>query len=402
MEIASSRVNTVKSLSTIGWICFPIALFDGYDTLVMSFLAPLISKELGLAPGMFRGVFTATYAGAACGAVILGPVADRFGRKSVLLLALALAGAFTAATAWVHSLQGLMWCRAFAGVGLGGAIPIISALAASEVPLEQRRVAVTRVFIGYPVGAIVGGLLTAWLMGSVGWRNLMLGTGGVALALLALTAGYLKERNSQPSLSVADARPLRGLFGPKLTYVTITLGAAAFLILGVSYFLVSWIPTVLTLEGLSVPAASGIAVLLNVGGLAGAWSLSKVGRRTPARPIGASLCLGALLIAVFGFSLHGTAYIVAVIVFCIGFLVIGAQTNIPALTAWIYPLRSSASGVGLAMACGRIGSIAGPFIGGYLLASHMPWEALFQVAAVPTLLAGVALLRLSVSDNGYQ
>jgi AAHS family 4-hydroxybenzoate transporter-like MFS transporter len=287
-------------------------------------------------------------------------------------------------------------------VGLGGAIPIISALAASEVPLEQRRVAVTRVFIGYPVGAIVGGLLTAWLMGSVGWRNLMLGTGGVALALLALTAGYLKERNSQPSLSVADARPLRGLFGPKLTYVTITLGAAAFLILGVSYFLVSWIPTVLTLEGLSVPAASGIAVLLNVGGLAGAWSLSKVGRRTPARPIGASLCLGALLIAVFGFSLHGTAYIVAVIVFCIGFLVIGAQTNIPALTAWIYPLRSSASGVGLAMACGRIGSIAGPFIGGYLLASHMPWEALFQVAAVPTLLAGVALLRLSVSDKGYQ
>jgi AAHS family 4-hydroxybenzoate transporter-like MFS transporter len=399
MEIATPRVNSVRSLSTIVWICFPIALFDGYDTLVMSFLAPVISKELGLEPGMFRGVFTATYAGAACGAVILGPVADRFGRKAVLLLALALAGAFTAATAWMHSLQSLMWCRAIAGVGLGGAIPIISALAASEVPLEQRRVAVTRVFIGYPVGAIVGGLLTAWLMGSVGWRNLMLGTGGVALALLALTAGYLKERNSQPSLSVADEKPLHGLFGPGVTYVTITLGAAAFLILGVSYFLVSWIPTVLTLEGLSVPAASGIAVLLNVGGLIGAWGLSKVGRRTPARPIGASLCLGALLIAVFGFSLHGTAYIVAVIVFCIGFLVIGAQTNIPALAAWIYPLRSSASGVGLAMACGRIGSIAGPFIGGYLLASHMRWEGLFQVAAVPTLLAGLALLRLSVADK---
>jgi len=401
VEIASPRVKSVRSLSTIWWICFPIALFDGYDTLVMSFLAPVISRELGIAPAMFRGVFTATYAGAACGAVILGPVADRFGRKPVLLLALALAGAFTAATAWVHSLQGLMWCRAFAGLGLGGAIPIISALAASEVPHERRRVAVTRVFIGYPVGAIVGGLLTAWLTGSIGWRNLMLGTGGLTLALLALTSRALKvsERTSEPALSVATGGPLRGLFGPNVTYVTFTLGAAAFLILGVSYFLVSWIPTVLTLEGLSVPAASAIAVLLNVGGLIGAWGLSKVGRRTPARPLGASLCLGALLIAVFGFALHGSAYVVAVIVFCTGFLVIGAQTNIPALAAWIYPLGSSASGVGLAMACGRIGSIAGPFIGGYLLARHMSWEALFQVAAVPTLLAGLALLMLSVSDK---
>ena len=390
--------------SATWWICFPIAMIDGYDTLLMSFLAPVISKEMGIAPGLFRGIFTATYAGAACGAVFLGTVADRFGRKPLLLLSLALAGAFTAAAAWAHTLNELMWCRAVAGLGLGGAIPIISALAARGIPHELRRAAVTRVFIGYPVGAILGGLMTAWLMPAIGWRGLMLGTGALALGLMALTQWTLQDSKpgSDGQTIVSHRDLLAGLFSQQHALVTLTLGATAFLILGVSYFLVSWIPTVLTLKGSSSREAAAIAVLLNVGGLVGAWSLSRVGRGAPARAIGLSLCGGAVLIGVFGMALRGSQLTAAVMVFCMGILVIGAQTNIPALAAWLYPLRSSASGVGLAMACGRIGSIAGPFIGGYLLARHMSWESLFLVAAVPALLAGLALLMLSGADTQYR
>jgi MFS transporter, AAHS family, 4-hydroxybenzoate transporter len=318
------------------------------------------------------------------------------------LVSLALAGAFTALAAWAHTLNELMWCRAVAGLGLGGAIPIISALAARGISPENRRAAVTRVFIGYPVGAILGGLLTAWLMPTLGWRGLMLGTGALALGLMALTQWTLKdsERGSQEQPSIRN--PLTTLFVQRRSWVTLTLGVTAFLILGVSYFLVSWIPTVLTVKGASAREAAAIAVLLNVGGLVGAWALSRVGRAAPARPVGLSLCAGAILIGAFGIALRGSQLVAAGTVFCIGVLIIGAQINIPALTAWLYPLRSSASGVGFAMACGRIGSIAGPFVGGYLLASHMSWPSLFLVAAVPALLAGLALLTLSGADRQYQ
>lgn len=432
---ANATATGTAGATTIWWLCFPIAMIDGYDTLLMSFLAPVIGKEMGAAPEAFRGIFTATYAGAACGAVLLGAAADRCGRKPILLVSLALAGLFTALAAGMHTLDGLMWCRALAGLGLGGAIPVISALAATGVPPEHTRAAVTRVFIGYPVGAILGGLLTAWLLSALGWRGLLLGTGVLALGLLAPTQWILKaseanaidpsandrganEPNANDRSSSAKAlnanipaplvsvsaipNPLATLFTPAYARVTLILGIAVSLILGVSYFLVSWIPTVLTLKGWSVREAAATAVLLNVGGLLGAGSLSaaRVGRAAPARAIGASLCIGALLIGSFGVALHASATaVIATAIFCMGVLIIGAQITIPALAAWLYPPHSSASGVGFAMACGRIGSIVGPFIGGYLLAAHMSWESLFVVAAAPALLAGLALLTLSGADR---
>jgi AAHS family 4-hydroxybenzoate transporter-like MFS transporter len=371
-------------------ICFPVAVLDGYDTLLLSFLAPLISKDLHVQPDLLRGVFTATYTGAALGAILLGAAADRFGRKPLLVLSLALTAVFTALTAGSHTLNELMWSRAAAGLGLGGAIPIISALAAHGIPQEHRRAAVTRVFIGYPVGAILGGIVTALITTHVGWRGLMLGTAVLAATLIPLTHWGLDE--PPPAVSHNSRALLPQLFADGRATLTTLLCVSVFLILAVSYFLVSWIPTVLTLEGLSPQKAAAIAVLLNVGGLLGAWVLAILGRQAPTRFIGLSLCVGALLIAAFGIALGGSQVTAAATVICIGFLVIGAQINIPALTAWLFPPNLAASAVGLAMACGRLGSIAGPLLGGYLLASHLGWKSLFLIAALPALLAGLALL----------
>lgn len=388
------------------WICFPVAVIDGYDTLVMSFLAPLIAKDLGIAPQLLRGVFTATYAGAALGAIGLGAAADRFGRKPLLVLSLALVAVFTALAAGAHTLNELMWLRAVAGLGLGGAIPIISALAARGIPHERRRAAVTRVFIGYPIGAILGGAVTALVIAHVGWRGLMLGTGVLAGMLIPLAQWGLGESvadsESHPAESHTDRRLIGQLLAGRRGLLTVTLCVSVFLILAVSYFLVSWTPTVLTLKGLSAQRAAGIAVLLNVGGLVGAWALSVLGRRAPARFIGLSICVGALLIGAFGFALGGSQVVAAATVLCIGFLVIGAQTNIPALSAWLFPLHLSASAVGLAMACGRLGSIVGPLVGGYLLASRLGWGLLFLFAAVPALLSGLALVMLAVLDRQHR
>ena len=379
--------------------CFTIAMLDGYDTLLMSFLAPVISREMGLAPGLFGAVFTATYTGAACGAAVLGAAADRYGRKPTLLLSLALVSVFTAMATWAHSLEELIWYRALAGLGLGGAIPIISAIAAAGIPHERRRAAVTRVFIGYPLGAIVGGLLTAALMQRVGWRGLMLATGAAALILMALIQWVLKSFQEPQRDLPAHRNPLTALFVAGSGFGTLILGVSAFLILGVSYFLVSWIPTVLTLSGARAAQAAAIAVLLNVGGLVGAWILSRAAQS--ARAVALSLCVGAILIGTLGIALRGSPLLAASTVFSVGLLVIGAQINIPALAAWLYPARSSASGVGFAMACGRVGSIVGPWIGGLLLARHLSWEWLFITAAAPTLLAGLALFKLPAADKQH-
>ena len=153
-------------------ICFVVAMIDGYDTLMLSFIAPLISKEWALAPQTIGNIFGSTYAGAAVGAAAIGIAADRFGRKTMLLASLLLAGVCTFISAWSSGPTPLMWWRLAAGIGLGGAIPAISALTAAHASPGRRSVAVARMFLGYPVGALVGGVVTAVIMASVGWRGI--------------------------------------------------------------------------------------------------------------------------------------------------------------------------------------------------------------------------------------
>src|ERR1700722_13584055 len=137
-------------------VCFVVAMIDGYDTLMLSFIAPLITKEWGLPAQTIGSIFASTYAGAAVGAALFGIAADRFGRKLMLLVCLLLAGICTCVSAKSGGPASLMWWRAVAGIGLGGAIPAITALTAAQASPARRSVAVARMFLGYPVGAMAG------------------------------------------------------------------------------------------------------------------------------------------------------------------------------------------------------------------------------------------------------
>ena len=140
---------------------FLVAMVDGYDTLMLAFIAPLISKELALNPQTLGEIFASSYAGAALGAMAIGIAADRFGRKSMLIASLAVVGVFTVLCARSAIPPQLMLLRALAGLGLGGALSAITALTAGNAPDDRRRATVTRMFLGFPVGAIVGGAVTA-------------------------------------------------------------------------------------------------------------------------------------------------------------------------------------------------------------------------------------------------
>ncbi|MDB6084420.1 MAG: transporter, family, 4-hydroxybenzoate transporter [Gammaproteobacteria bacterium] len=384
-------------------VCFLIAMIDGYDTLMLSFIAPLITKEWHVQPAVIGSIFAATYAGAAVGATSLGAAADRFGRRRTLLSCLIIAGVFTVLSAWSRDPAQLMVLRAAAGLGLGGAIPIISALAAAGAPADNRRAAVTRVFIGYPIGAMAGGVVTAAVMATVGWRGVLIGGGGLTLLITATAYLVVPKEASAPLLTGSPLRthhPLVALVADGRVLQTVLICVAAFSILLVSYFLVSWMPLVLTLNGMDARKAALSGVLLNLGGLIGGWCLSTlVGRRSPSLAVAICLGVGSAAIALLGLGPVGAGLSAFLLVAAVGVLIIGAQINIPALTAHLYPPEICATGVGLAMAVGRLGSIVGPLAGGYLVSERLGWNRLFLLAAVPALLAAAAIAALGLRSR---
>jgi AAHS family 4-hydroxybenzoate transporter-like MFS transporter len=396
--------GSARRLSMAPVICFVVAMIDGYDTLMLSFIAPLISKEWALAPQTFGKIFGSTYAGAAVGAAVIGIAADRFGRKTMLLASLSLAGVCTFVSAWSGGPTSLMWWRLAAGIGLGGAIPAISALTAEHASPGRHSVAVARMFLGYPVGALIGGVVTAGIMASVGWRGIFMGGGICALLVVPLVALFVSETPGEArAVSPVHSRhPLAELVSGGRIWGTVLVCVATCLTLLVSYFLVSWTPTVLTLSGTSPQRAAVIGATLNLGGLTGAWILSSlIANFSPSLTIATSLAGGALAIAFLGQSLAVPGVTVLILVFAIGLLVIGAQVNIPALCVHYYPASVYSTGVGLAMAVGRLGSIAGPLIGGRLMSAQIGWGPLFLLAAVPAMTAAFALAAMPIKRNKH-
>jgi MFS transporter, AAHS family, 4-hydroxybenzoate transporter len=384
-------------------LCFVVAMIDGYDTLMLSFLAPLIAKEWGLNAQAIGSIFASTYAGAALGAALIGSAADRFGRKPMLIASLALAGVCTCASAGSGGAASLMLGRAAAGIGLGGAIPTIAALTAAQASPGRGSTAVARMFLGYPLGAMAGGIFTAGIMSWLGWRGVMILGGISALLVIPAIVFFVHEggaRQAQARAAVHSTRPIVELVANGRMLGTVLVCAATCLTLLVSYFLVSWTPTVLTLNGANPQRAAFMGAVLNLGGLGGAWILSSLlVRFSPSLTIASSLGAGAVGIALLGQSIAAPTPTIFLLVFAVGLLVIGAQANIPALCVHYYPASVYSTGVGLAMAVGRLGSIVGPLIGGRLMAARIGWGPLFLLAAAPALLAAVALATMPMKPR---
>jgi AAHS family 4-hydroxybenzoate transporter-like MFS transporter len=384
-------------------IGFLVTMIDGFDTLMLAFIAPLISREWALHPQTVGAIFASSYAGAALGATLIGIAADRYGRKRMLLASLALAGAFTLLCAWAASPQQLMALRATAGLGLGGALSTITALTAENAPVSRRRATVTRMFLGFPVGAIVGGVATAATMSFLGWRGVFVAGGLCALFLLPLVAAGTSEFRSNGGLAgspVHSRRPISELLSEGRALRTLLFCVCVFLMLLTSYFLVSWVPTVLTLTGLTPQRAALSAVALNCGGILGTLILSFIiGRRNPLPPVILCLCAGAVLTAQLGHEITQAGNTRSLLVIAVGLLIIGAQGGIPALCVHLYPPSVYATAGGLSVASGRLGSIIGPLIGGYLVCASFGWQRLFLLAAIPAFSAAIAMTALALSNR---
>lgn len=373
---------------------FLIVMVDGYDTLMLSFLAPSLARRWSLGPADLGSLFAAGYFGAVVGGLLMGTIADRRGRRPALVACLLLAAVATALCAAAERPDILGALRFIAGIGLGGAVPSVVALTAGAAPPERRGATVTTMYLGFPLGAVLGGGITAALL-HLGAPTIFLATAAVC-ALAAMVAATMPSDESLASdpvrtrpFGVAKMQFADGRLAPALL-----LWAGLFCTLLLTYFLVSWTPMLIGASGGSPKTAAFGPVLLNLGGIVGAYVSSRViDRYGPYLPNAVLMLLGALAVALLGRTL-GNVPVALATLFMVGVLLLGPQLGFPAMAADLFPPQLRSTGAGWLSGIGRLGSIAGPVVGGWLIAHKLSVGDLLLAAAVP---AGAGALALSAA-----
>lgn len=408
-------------------LCGLVAMLDGFDTQSIAYVAPRIAEDWGLAASAFGPIFGAGLLGLTIGAFVLSSAADRYGRKVIILLSVAVFGVFALLTARARTIDELLALRLLTGIGLGGAMPNIIALTNEYAPARYKATLVTVMFCGFPLGSTIGGLVTAPLIADHGWSWVFLVGGAMPLALLPVLAWLLPEsarflalrpgrepriaailRRGAPDLTVeafvasvraesggdAPRFPVAALFAEGRAGRTLLVWTAFFMNLLVMYFLVNWLPSLLKTLGMPLKTAILSTALLNLGGVIGGVVLGRlIDRRDPYLILSAAYFAAAIFIAVIALAGPNTVLLLAAATAC-GFGVSGAQIGLNAVTANAYPTAVRSTGIGWALGVGRIGSILGPTIGGALLAIGWTPQALLLAAIVPALAAAAAVFAL--------
>ncbi|MDX6315656.1 MAG: transporter, family, 4-hydroxybenzoate transporter [Streptomyces sp.] len=409
-----------RSTLVVILLCASVALLDGFDTQSISLAAPALGPVLHLQPSGFGTVFGIGLFGGLIGATVAGMIGDRVGRKPLVTFGVMVFGVVTLVTPSVSSVGALETVRFFTGIGLGTALPGIISLTSEYAPAKSRATIVGMMFCGFPMGAVVGGVVANWLIPAQGWGSVFY-VGGVApLLLLPLLVFKLPESARFLSVrgdSVAAAKTLERLGipagntgavdeGPGVTRSpvaalfkqgngpgTVLLWAAMFLTLVMTYFLVTWLPSVAVAAG----AKNGLLAVstLNLGGVLGCLVIGRIAdRRRPAVVIGSAYAVGAVFVGLIGWATQSDSMLL-VVTFVAGLLSVGAQMCTIPLVAHFYNTRERATGVGWSMGWGRLGGITGPVVGGWLIGAGLAASSIFLLAGGVSVCAALVLFGFS-------
>lgn len=361
---------------TIG-LCFMVALMEGLDLQAAGIAAVGMAQAFALDKMQMGWIFSAGILGLLPGALVGGMLADRHGRKRILLGSVLLFGLFSLATALAWSFPTLLLARLLTGVGLGAALPNLIALTSEAAGSRFRGRAVSLMYCGVPIGAALAaalgfsGLAAAWQI--IFWIG-----GVVPLLLIPLLMRWLPE--SQAFQRAEASVPLRTLFAPGQAAATLLLWLGYFFTLLVVYMLINWLPMLLVGQGFRASQAAGVMFSLQIGAACG------------------TLLLGALMdkLTPLRMSLLIYSGILASLLagFVAGLFATGGQSVLYALAPLFYPAAIRATGVGTAVAVGRLGAMSGPLLAGKMLALGTGTVGVMAASAPGIVLAGVAVFWL--------
>ncbi|HET6143139.1 MAG TPA: MFS transporter [Candidatus Acidoferrales bacterium] len=402
-------------------LCALAAMLDGFAAQMIGYVAPSLAYEMHLAPSELSRIFAVSLIGLMLGALSFGPIADRYGRRRVIVSCTLLFGLFTLATAFAHSVNSLIALRFLAGLGFGGVMPNTIALTAEYSPQRRRGTMITIMFCGFPIGATIVGFAAVPILPAYGWRGVFVLAGFMPLLLVPLLALLLPEsirhlvvhgkENSQvrdllarvnPELVFpgdtnfvvheerAPGLPVLHLFRQGRALATVLLWIAFFVSLLDIYLLSSWLPTVFHNAGIALSLSVAATAVFQGGGVVASLILGIfIDRFGAFRTVAFIYLLGAVFVALLG-HVHSIGFIMAAAFFA-GAGIVGGQTGTNVLAATLYPTYIRSTGVGWGLGIGRIGSILGPIFGGIMLSLHLPLATIFLVAAVSAFTGGAAI-----------
>lgn len=413
--------------SSFQWVifglCFFIVLLDGFDTAAIGYIAPLLITEWGVTRPDLAPVLSAALFGLAAGALSSGPLADRFGRKAVLVGSVLVIGVACLASAFSGSLSQLVAWRFATGLGLGAAMPNAVTLMSEYCPAGRRATLTNAMFCGFPLGAAFGGFLAAWMIPQFGWRSVLIFGGTVPLMLTVLLLLLLPESvrymvaTRQPveriravlrriSATAADATSFimtekgpatdaRSGAGVVLSSAylvgSISLWVAYFMGLVIFYALINWMPILFKDAGLEPRTAALISALFPLGGVGAILFGWLMDRFNGNKIIAAGFALTSVAVCAIG-QVAGNVGLLVLVVFVAGTLMNTAQSSLPALAAGFYPTQGRATGVGWMLGLGRFGGIAGSFLVAELARRQLAFGDIFLIVAIPGLISAAALI----------
>ena len=419
-KLGSAQISVALLLCTL-------MVLEGYDMQALSFAAPAILRQWQVSRADFGFVLSAHLFGYFFGALLMSFFGDRIGRKNIIVAGAVIFGAFTFGAGFATSPQELWMWRFAAGFGLGGAIPTGIALAAEYMPKRMRATAIGCMFVGYNIGAGLGGFISALTIQDFGWPSVFF-IGGLAAVpmFLALAVAlpesvrFLVVRGGETAKIAAIARKLRpeedfssvtryviseekrtnspaSLFTDGRSAMTLLLWLAFIMSFLGHYVITAWMPTVLADDGYSIPEANAAMGFFQFGGAVGSFLIAFLLDRVGIRIITITFLIAVPVVAALGLHTDYTILIVNMIVG--GIAVLGGQIGLNALSGTIYPTFMRATGAGWGLGVGRVGSIIGPIVAGVLIGAGVARPTLLYLTAIPFFFCALALFALAIAKR---
>lgn len=376
-------------------LCFAIAIFEGFDLQSMGVAAPRMRAEFALDNAHMAWAFSAATLGTLPGAVLGGRLADIIGRKKVLIFSILLFGVMSILTALAHDYNLLLLIRFCTGLGMGGALPMMITLASEAVPDHQKGTAVSVMYSGIPFGGMLTSFVAMALAGDSEWRHIFYIGGLAPVLLIPLLLKFLPESKAYISSHVqTSAVPFfEVLFAKERRFATLQIWISFFCTLVVLYFLLNWLPLLMRAQGLSKLQANYVQIGYNLGGIIGSIMMGMLLDKLRMNFVVKFIYVG-ILASLCCLAISPTVALLALAAVACGMFIVGGQAALYALAALFYPTEMRGTGVGTAVAVGRIGSFAGPLMAGMLLSLGSSSSMVIGATIPVILIAAISALLL--------